>query len=75
MDSAIVSISLFGAAALLLFGLGQVRDGMQRAFGARLKVGLAAATRDGFRSFFAGLVATVAEFDRHRPHGGVFRRA
>ncbi len=42
MDSAIVSINLFGAVALLLFGLVQVREGMQRAFGARLKVGLAA---------------------------------
>jgi len=60
MDSAIVSINLFGAVALLLFGLGLVRDGMQRAFGARLKAGLATGTRDGPRAFFAGLVATVA---------------
>ncbi|WDZ79270.1 Na/Pi cotransporter family protein (plasmid) [Ensifer adhaerens] len=60
MDSAIVSINLFGAVALLLFGLAQVRDGTQRAFGARLKTGLAAGTRDGFRSFFAGLIATIA---------------
>ncbi|MGT2445263.1 Na/Pi cotransporter family protein (plasmid) [Ensifer adhaerens] len=60
MSTAIVSINLFGAVALLLFGLGQVRDGMQRAFGARLKVGLAAGTRDGLRSFFSGLVATIA---------------
>ncbi|RAS10842.1 Na/Pi cotransporter family protein [Ensifer adhaerens] len=59
MSTAIVSINLFGAVALLLFGLGQVRDGMQRAFGARLKVGLAAGTRDGLRSFFSGLVATI----------------
>jgi phosphate:Na+ symporter len=60
MSTAIVSINLFGAVALLLFGLGQVRDGMQRAFGARLKAGLAAGTRDGLRSFFSGLVATIA---------------
>ena len=60
MDSAIVSINLFGAVALLLFGLGLVRDGMQRAFGARLKAGLAAGTRSGCRSFFAGLIATIA---------------
>ena len=60
MGSAIVSINLFGAVALLLFGLGLVRDGMEHAFGARLKAGLAAGTRDRFRSFFAGLVATVA---------------
>ncbi len=60
MSTAIVSINLFGAVALLLFGLGQVRDGMQRAFGARLKAGLAAGTRDGLRSFSSGLIATIA---------------
>ncbi len=58
MESAIVSINLFGAVAL--FGLGQIRDGVQQAFGARLKTGLAAGTHDGVRSFFAGLVATIA---------------
>ncbi|MBD9649941.1 Na/Pi cotransporter family protein [Ensifer sp. ENS09] len=60
MSTAIVSINLFGAVALLLFGLGQVRDGMQRAFGGRLKAGLTAGTRDGLRSFSSGLIATVA---------------
>ena len=60
MESAIVSINLVGAVALLLFGLSQVKDGVQRAFGARLKAGLAAGTRDGLRSFLAGLVATIA---------------
>lgn len=60
MSTAIVSINLFGAVALLLFGLGQVRDGMQRAFGTRLKAGLAAGTRDGLRSFSGGLIATIA---------------
>ncbi|WP_043619341.1 Na/Pi cotransporter family protein [Ensifer sp. ZNC0028] len=60
MSTAIVSINLFGAMALLLFGLGQVRDGMQRAFGTRLKAGLAAGTRDGLRSFSSGLIATIA---------------
>ena len=60
MSTAIVSINLFGAVALLLFGLGQVRDGMQRAFGTRLKAGLAAGTRDGLRSFSSGLIATIA---------------
>ncbi|MFK0278306.1 Na/Pi cotransporter family protein [Ensifer sp. NPDC090286] len=60
MSTAIVSINLFGAVALLLFGLGQVRDGMQRAFGARLKAGLAAGTRNGLRSFSSGLIATIA---------------
>ncbi|MBW9073794.1 Na/Pi cotransporter family protein [Agrobacterium deltaense] len=60
MESVVVSINLFGAVALLLFGLGQIKDGMSRAFGARLRVGLAAGTRGGFRSFIAGLVATIA---------------
>ncbi|HCD83116.1 MAG TPA: sodium:phosphate symporter, partial [Agrobacterium sp.] len=45
---------------LLLFGLGQIKDGMSRAFGAKLRIGLAAGTRGGFRSFIAGLVATIA---------------
>ncbi|OCP16068.1 hypothetical protein BC361_04935 [Ensifer sp. LC54] len=60
MGSTIVSINLFGAVALLLFGLSEVKNGVQRAFGARLKTGLAAGTRDGVRSFLAGLVATIA---------------
>lgn len=53
-------INLFGAVALLLFGLAQVKDGVSRAFGARLRTGLATGTRGGFRSFLSGLVATIA---------------
>ena len=53
-------INLFGAVALLLFGLAQVKDGVSRAFGARLRTGLATGTRGGLRSFLSGLVATVA---------------
>ncbi|MDW9515950.1 Na/Pi cotransporter family protein [Sinorhizobium meliloti] len=60
MESAIVGINLFGAVALLLYGLAQVKDGMSRACGARLRTGLAAGTRGGLRSFAAGFVATVA---------------
>lgn len=60
MASTIVMINLFGAVALLLFGLAQVKDGMTRAFGMRLRSGLALGTRGAFRSFFAGFVATVA---------------
>jgi phosphate:Na+ symporter len=60
VESVVVSINLFGAVALLLFGLGQIKDGMSRAFGAKLRIGLAAGTRGGFRSFIAGLVATIA---------------
>ncbi|ARO31117.1 Na+/Pi-cotransporter protein [Rhizobium sp. NXC14] len=60
MDSTIIMINLFGAVALLLFGLAQVKDGVSRAFGARLRTGLATGTRGGLRSFLSGLVATIA---------------
>jgi phosphate:Na+ symporter len=60
MGSTIVMIGLFGAVALLLFGLAQVKDGMSRAFGARLRVGLAHGTGNGLRSFVSGLAATLA---------------
>ncbi|SDN02156.1 Na/Pi cotransporter family protein [Ensifer sp. YR511] len=60
MASIIVIINLFGAVALLLFGLAQVKDGVSRAFGARLRTGLATGTRSGPRSFLAGLAATIA---------------
>lgn len=60
MSSTIVMINLFGAVALLLFGLAQVKDGVSRAFGARLRTGLATGTRSSVRSFLSGFVATVA---------------
>ncbi|MFC3076074.1 Na/Pi cotransporter family protein [Shinella pollutisoli] len=60
MSSTIVMINLFGAVALLLFGLAQVKDGMTRAFGVKLRSGLALGTRGPVRSFLAGFVATVA---------------
>lgn len=60
MTSAIVMINLFGAVALLLFGLRQVKDGVTQAFGLRLRTGLARGTRGSFRSFVSGLLATLA---------------
>ncbi|MBO9196481.1 Na/Pi cotransporter family protein [Rhizobium sp. 16-449-1b] len=60
MESTIVMINLFGAVALLLFGLSQVKDGVSRAFGARLRTGLASGTKSGLRSFVSGFVATIA---------------
>ncbi|AYG59792.1 Na/Pi cotransporter family protein [Rhizobium jaguaris] len=60
MESTVVMINLFGAVALLLFGLAQVKDGVSRAFGAKLRTGLASGTRGRLRSFIAGFVATVA---------------
>ncbi|KQS69294.1 sodium:phosphate symporter [Rhizobium sp. Leaf371] len=60
MTSTVIMINLFGAVALLMFGLAQVKDGVTRAFGARLRTGLAAGTKRGWRSFLSGFVATVA---------------
>ena len=60
MQSTIVIINLFGAVALLLFGLAQVKDGVTRAFGSRLRTGLASGTQSGLRSFAAGFLATIA---------------
>ncbi|KRB50832.1 sodium:phosphate symporter [Rhizobium sp. Root708] len=60
MESTIVMINLFGAVALLLFGLAQVKDGVSRAFGAKLRTGLASGTRSGARSFVSGFLATIA---------------
>ena len=60
MESTIVMVNVFGAVALLLFGLSQVKDGVTRAFGMRLRTGLAQGTSGSVRSFFAGFAATVA---------------
>ncbi len=60
MESTIVMINLFGAVALLLFGLSQVKEGATRAFGIRLRTGLAQGTSGQARSFLAGFVATIA---------------
>ena len=59
MQSLSVILQLAGAVALLLFGLGLVRDGMVRAFGMRLKMALGLGTQTGFRAFLSGLVATL----------------
>jgi phosphate:Na+ symporter len=59
MESTIVMVNLFGAVALLLFGLSQVKEGATRAFGIRLRTGLAQGTNGQARSFFAGFVATI----------------
>lgn len=60
MGSTAVMIDLFGAVALLLFGLGQVKSGVTRAFGAKLRKGLAAGTKGTGRSFVSGVLATIA---------------
>ncbi|AYD01688.1 Na/Pi cotransporter family protein [Neorhizobium sp. NCHU2750] len=60
MQSTLVVINILGAVALLLFGLSQVKDGVTRAFGARLRTALANSTKSGIRSLLSGLVATIA---------------
>ncbi|OAP42459.1 sodium:phosphate symporter [Sinorhizobium glycinis] len=60
MQSTIVMVNLFGAVALLLFGLSLVKEGVTRAFGSRLRAGLARGTSGSLRAFATGLVATLA---------------
>lgn len=60
MSSTHVIINLFGAIALLLFGLAELKDGVSRAFGVKLRAGLATGTRNSLRSFDTGFSATVA---------------
>lgn len=50
---------LAGAVALLLFGLGLVRDGMTEALGMKLKMILGLGTRTPLRAAVSGLVATL----------------
>jgi phosphate:Na+ symporter len=51
-------LNLFGAAALLLWGLRMVRTGVLRAYGAQLRQGLARATSNRFSAFVSGLGIT-----------------
>lgn len=60
MGSTLVMINLFGAVALLLFGLSLVKDGATRALGTRLRTGLATGTRTSARSLLSGFFATIA---------------
>lgn len=59
MGSIIVGCQIAGAVALLLFGLGLIRDGVTQALGFRLKVVLGLGTRTGPRAFAAGLATTL----------------
>lgn len=52
-------INLFGAAALLLWGLRMVRTGVMRAFGSHLRAFLGSAMGNRFSAFFGGLGATI----------------
>lgn len=54
------ALELIAAAALLLWGLRMVRTGVSRAFGARLRLWLAAGTQNRVTAFGMGLGATCA---------------
>ena len=54
------ALELIAAAALLLWGLRMVRTGVSRAFGARLRLWLAAGTQNRVAAFGMGLGATCA---------------
>ncbi|MBB3945607.1 phosphate:Na+ symporter [Rhizobium skierniewicense] len=60
MQSTIIIVNLLGAVALLLFGLAQVKDGVTRAFGVKLRTVLATGTKSGSRSLLSGFLATIA---------------
>jgi phosphate:Na+ symporter len=51
-------LNLFGAAALLLWGLRMVRTGVLRAYGAKLRQSLSRATSNRFSAFLSGLGIT-----------------
>lgn len=51
----VLLLHLFGAAALLLWGLRMVRTGILRAYGAKLRQVLSAATRNRFTALLSGL--------------------
>nr|HRO16075.1 Na/Pi cotransporter family protein [Paracoccus sp. (in: a-proteobacteria)] len=59
MGSLVIIMQLGGAVALLLFGLGLVRDGLTGAFGMKLKRALRKGTGTGPRAFAMGLLATL----------------
>ncbi|KIQ02781.1 sodium:phosphate symporter [Agrobacterium tumefaciens] len=60
MQSTIIIVNLLGAVSLLLFGLAQVKDGVTRAFGVKLRIVLATGTKSGPRSMLSGFLATIA---------------
>jgi phosphate:Na+ symporter len=55
----LILINIFGGVAMLLWGLQMVRNGMMRAFGAKLRDFLSYSTSNRLKSFFAGLMFTL----------------
>lgn len=60
MDPTIELVNIFGAAALLLWGLGQIKTGILRAFGASLRQWIAKGTKNRVFAAFWGFMATLA---------------
>lgn len=59
MSSTSVLIDLIGAVALLIWGLGALRKGMERAFGSKMRVVLEVGTSNRGRSFGVGFLTTL----------------
>ncbi|VVM08349.1 hypothetical protein MAMC_02062 [Methylacidimicrobium cyclopophantes] len=59
MHLVLAFVDLAGFAALLLWGVRMVRTGLQRAFGARLRLLMGSALRSRWRSFLAGILITA----------------
>lgn len=58
-DSTFVLVSLLGGAALLLYGIRLVGDGLQRAAGARLRHLLSTLTGNRLKALFVGAIVTA----------------
>ena len=59
MSSTIIMIHLIGAVALLIWGLGILRNGMNQAFGSRMRFFLGAGTENRMKAFSVGLLTTL----------------
>ncbi|AGT07283.1 Na/Pi cotransporter family protein [Paracoccus aminophilus] len=60
MNPTIELVNILGAAALLLWGLGQIKLGIMRAFGASLRQWIAKGTKNRVLAAFWGFIATLA---------------
>src|ERR1700688_3551935 len=59
MDFPLTLMDLAGSVALLLWGVHMVQNGVQRAFGAKLRSFLGSALRNRFKAFLAGIGVTA----------------
>ncbi|MFB9224238.1 Na/Pi cotransporter family protein [Paracoccus cavernae] len=60
MESTVDLVNILGAAALLLWGLGQIKTGIMRAFGTKLRQWIAKGTKNRVSAAFWGFFATLA---------------